>query len=94
MVSFSEAERVSILINKIKVTGSYINTIHDLIQGEKLLKYWNRQDRFPATENENIDWDVVKHARASLPFDRHTWMVKQLSGFCGTGTKIKLWQFR
>ena len=59
-----------------------------------MLRYWNKQGRFPASANGNIDWDVVKYARASLPFDRRTWMVKQVSDFCGTGEKMRLWQYR
>ena len=54
-LSFSKAERIGIIINKVKVTCSYINTIHDLIQGEKLLRYWNQQGRLPASDNDNID---------------------------------------
>jgi len=92
-MSFGGADQTAIIINKVKVTSNFINTTHDLIQGSKLLRYWNQQDRFPAGENANIDWDVVKHARISLPFDRQTWMVKQVSGFCGTGEKMKLWQY-
>ena len=42
----------------------------------------------------NIDWDVIKLARNALPFDRKIWMTKHVSGFCGTGEKMKLWQFR
>ena len=43
---------------------------------------------------QNIDWDVVILARNTLPFDRRIWMIKQVSGFCGTGVKMKLWNFR
>ena len=64
--------------------GHYNNTIDDMIQGIKLMKYWNRQGRFPVEENNHIDWDVIKHARKLLTFDRQIWMTKQVSGFCGT----------
>ena len=42
----------------------------------------------------NIDWDVIKLARNALPFDRKILITKHVSGFCGTGEKMKLWQFR
>ena len=58
------------------------------------MRYWNNQDRFPVAENDNIDWDVIKHARKLLTFDRQIWMTKQVSGFCGTGINMKLWNFR
>ena len=87
-------EIVGVVINGIKITGGYINAIHDIIQGKKLLDYWNDRGRFPASQNKLIDWDIVKLARNILPFDRKIWMTKQVSSFCGTGTKMKLWQFR
>ena len=89
-MSVGEVEGTSIIINNLKVTGSFVNTIHDIIQGNKLLCYWNNQGRFPAEQNDNIDWDVIKHTRALLPFDRRIWMMKQVSGFCGTCEKMKL----
>ena len=36
----------------------------------KKMKYWNEQGRFPADQNDNTNWDVVKHARANIPFNR------------------------
>ena len=75
-MSFGGAERTLIIINKVKVTGSFINKIYDIILGSKLLQYRNQQGRLRAGENATIDWDVVKYARNSLPFDRQTWMVK------------------
>ena len=93
-ISFGGAERAAIIINKVKVTCSFINTIHDLVQGSKLLQYLNQQGRFPAGINTNIDRDDIKHTRVSLPFGCQIWMVKQVSGFCGTGEKMKLWQYR
>lgn len=93
MILFSEAEQTAIITNKEKVTSSYINTIHDLIQGAKYLRYWNQHGRFSAAENGTIDWDAVKHARASLPFDHQAWIVKHVPGFCGTSEKIKIWKY-
>ena len=93
-MSVSGGEGFSIIINKVKVIGNYVNTIHDSIQGQALMKYWTEQGWFPADQHNNIDWDVVKHARAKLPFDRKIWMIKQVSGFCGTGVKMKLRDFR
>lgn len=49
---FSKAERIGIIINNVKVTGNYINTIHDLIQGGKLLRYWYKQGRFQLVQME------------------------------------------
>ena len=93
-MSISSGKGFAIVINKVKVSGNYINTIYDMIQGHSLIKYWIQQDRFPVSETSNIDWDVIKLARARLPFDRKIWMTTQVSGFCGTGVKMKLWNFR
>ena len=69
-MSVSGGEGFASIINKVKVSGNYVNTIHDLIQGQALMQYWTEQGRFPADQHNNIDWDVVKHARAKLPFDQ------------------------
>lgn len=73
---FGEDEKTTIIINKVKVAWSFINKIHDLIQGDKILHFCNQQGRFPAEKNENIACDIVKHARVLLPFDRQIWMMK------------------
>ena len=72
-----------------KATGSYTNTLHNLIHGAKIMNYWNEQGRFPADQNSNVDWGVVKHARNLLSFNRKIRMTKQISRFCGTGKKMK-----
>ena len=69
-MSISDGESFAIIINKTEVSGNYINAIHGMIQGQALIKYWINQGRFPASQENNIDWDVVKHARIKLPFDR------------------------
>ena len=92
-MSVGGVEGIAVIINNLKVTGSFINTIHDLKQGNKLLCYWNTQGWLPAEQRENIDWDVIKHTRALLPFNRRLWMMKQVSGFCGTGEKMRLWKY-
>ena len=34
----SDGEDFAIIINKTKVSGNYINTIHDMIQGQAIIK--------------------------------------------------------
>jgi len=36
----------------------------------KKIQYWNKQGEFPAGQNNNIDWDVVKHTKARIPLNR------------------------
>jgi len=43
------------------------------------MQYWNKKGTFPADQNQNIDWDVVKLAQNSLTFNRKIWMTKQVS---------------
>lgn len=84
----------AVIINSTKVTGSFIHSIYDIVQSQKVLEYWNRQDRFPSDQNEKIDWYLIRHARESLTFDRKIWITKQVSRFCDTGMKMKLWKYR
>ena len=90
MLSVSDGKAFAIIINKVKVSGNCINTIHDMIHGQAIFEYWIKQGRFPSNQYNNIDWDIIKHAREKLLFDRKIWMTKQVSGFCGTGVKMIL----
>ena len=54
-ISISNGEGFSAIINNKNVTGNYINNIHNIVQGQKLLRYWNKQGRFPSDQDENID---------------------------------------
>ena len=53
--AISRGEGFTIIIDKQKVSGHYINTIHDRLQGIKLMKYWNKQGQFPIEENNHVD---------------------------------------
>lgn len=93
-MSVSHNKGYAIIISNTKFDGNYIPTIHDIIQGRPILKYWNKQGRFPAEQNVKIDWNVIKHARESLPFYCKIGMTKHVSGFCGTGINMKLWKYK
>ena len=93
-IGISDFDSFAVIIDIIKVTGDYVNTIHNIIQGENIMKYWNEKERFPAEKNENIDWYVVRHTRVMISFDRIVWISKQFSGLCGTGVKMKQWKYR
>ena len=58
------------------------------------MQYWNKKGHFPADQNQNIDWDIVKLAQNLLTFDRKIQTTKQVSGFCGTGVNMKMWKYK
>ena len=93
-ISVAHGVRFGVISNKNKISGNYKRAIHDIIQGYKILIYWNKQGRFLVEQNTNIDWDVVKLARGLLWFDRRVWMVKQVSGFFGTSVNMQKWKFK
>ena len=68
-MSIIRGERILVIIGKIKVTGSYTNTI-DLIHCAKITTYWNKQGHFPADQNYNIYQDATKHAPDLVNFDK------------------------
>ena len=72
----SNGKGFAVIINNTNVTGSYINTIHHIVQVQKLLRYCSKQGCFLLDQNNSIDWDVIKHAREPLPFDQKIWMTK------------------
>ena len=84
-IVIADDENFAVIIEKIKISGNFVNTIHDLIHREKITQYWNKQGQFPTDQNDNIDWNFVKYIRAKISFNRKIWMTKQVSGFCGTG---------
>ena len=54
-MSISRCKGFAVIIGKMKVTGSYMDIIHNLIHGAKIMTYWNEQGRFPVDQNSNID---------------------------------------
>ena len=69
-VALSKHENFDVVISTLKVMGDYVNSIHDSIQGHRIMKYWNEQVRFPADQNEYIDWDFIRHDCTGLTIDR------------------------
>lgn len=55
----STYENFAVIINKLKVTGDNINSIHDIIQWYRIMRYWSEQGRFPADQSKNIVRDVI-----------------------------------
>ena len=41
LIGISKAEGFAVIVHKVKISGNYVKLIHDLIQGNRLLKYWN-----------------------------------------------------
>ena len=39
----SASEGFAIIINEVKISGNYINNIHDMIHGNAIMQYWIRQ---------------------------------------------------
>ena len=67
-MSISQHTYFAVIINNVKITGDYVNNIHDSIQDMKIMQYWNEQGWFPAEQHNHIDWDVIRQARLVLPF--------------------------
>ena len=40
-VALSKYENFAVAISTLKVTGDYVNSIHDIIHGHWIMKYWN-----------------------------------------------------
>lgn len=55
LISVAPVNEFTILINNKKISGNYVNAIHDTIQGNKLVIYWNNQGRFTVEQNKYID---------------------------------------
>ena len=43
------------MIHKVKVYEHYMNTIQNLIQGGKIVKYWNKIGKLSAVRNKHIE---------------------------------------
>ena len=40
-LSISDHEVFGVIMNRIKISGGCINKIHNIIQGQKVMEYWN-----------------------------------------------------
>lgn len=65
-MSVINGKEFTVIVNNIKVTDSFTNSIHEIVQEQKLMHYWNKQGRFPSDQNNNIKWSGIKHAHETL----------------------------
>jgi hypothetical protein len=68
-----------------KIVSNMRQELRTLCNTPPAMEYWRRKDRFGSVPPEEIDWDSLGHAMASLPTQRQHWISKTVSRFCSTG---------
>ena len=62
--------------------------IEDHVQGRTIKTHISRTDDIPLNVVEKIDWENVLHASKLLTINRKIWLVKHVSGFAATASKM------
>ena len=78
----------SIWINGEKVIKNVRHRLEDHIQGRTIKAHISRTDAIPLSVVEKIDWENILHASKLLTINRKIWLVKHVSGFTATASKM------
>ena len=78
----------SLWMNGEKITKDIRKRIIDHIQGSKIKEHISRTNEITMQVVENIDWDGIERAAKSLTISRKIWLMKHVSGFAPTASKM------
>ena len=78
----------SLWIDGTKITKNIRHQIIEHIQGTTIKKHISQTQNLPMTMVENIDWDSVEKASKKLTISRRIWLLKHVSGFAPTASKM------
>ena len=62
--------------------------IEDHVQGRTIKTHISKTDDMPLDVVEKIDWENILHASKLLTVNRKIWLVKHVSGFAATASKM------
>jgi hypothetical protein len=77
-----------------KISSSLQKTLTNRIQTKQIRKYWVRKSKFSAHTESYIDWISSKKSRLGLQRSRQKWLSKWLTGFCGVGVMLQLYNYQ
>jgi hypothetical protein len=66
------------------------NTLTDLIQSETIKNYWEKKKQLGPEASRNTDWVALR--KSAKNFGKWKWLSKYVSGMCGVGVMLQLWQ--
>ena len=66
------------------VVSQLDDELYNHIYYDRLMRYWERKERFETGQDANIAWENHLRAIGSLPMERQRWVRKHHSGFEGT----------
>jgi hypothetical protein len=78
----------------VKLSQLHKNSFYDEIHQTRAVKWWVDHGRVPLIVQQDIPWDFIGDAMASLPAHRRRWVTKQFSGNCGIGQTLEKWGYQ
>ena len=65
-------------------------TLMDLIQKEKLKRYWEKKKKLGPETSAIVDWEAL--CKSAKSYKRGKWLSKYVTGICGVGVMLQLWK--
>jgi hypothetical protein len=80
-------------VNGVKLTTHPAKALRRVVFGTKLCTFLSDRQRLTCPAFLDIDWDAMETATDLFPPLYRLWVSKHVSGFFGTGTRMKNWDF-
>ena len=76
----------------IRICSNLTNTLRTHIGNARLREYWIGKAKYSPLTERTIDWDSHHKSHKNMASDRHRWLSKWLTGFCGIGITLQLYR--
>eukprot|EP00957_Ditylum_brightwellii_P032444 2458535-Ditylum_brightwellii.AAC.1 len=72
-----------------KVSINLDDELNQIIEGDKIIKYWTNHVTIPCDAVKDIDWPAVEKARANQNFIQRKWATKWVVENIPTGSEME-----
>ena len=76
----------------IRICSNLTNTLQTHIGKARLREYWIGKAKYSPMTERTIDWDSHHKSHKNMASDRHRWLSKWLTGFCGIRITLQLYR--
>lgn len=76
------------------ISSKLVKTLQHNISITPIRQYWEKKKKFHSQGRQYIDWEVRSKSHSLLPNNRNQWLSKWLTGFCGVGITLALYNYQ
>jgi hypothetical protein len=76
----------------LKICSSLTKSLTRNIQTMAIRKYWTKKKKLSELTETYIDWTTSKKSRLGIDRNKHKWLCKWMTGFCGVGIMLRIYK--